>query len=74
MLMTLDQIAAIPNEMVYLEYRYHEYSSGCRLVSWIMAWLGHPSGPNRALYGKTWRCWTEKPSEEERLGTEWKED
>ena len=25
----------------------------------------------RACYGKTWRCWAEKPTEEERKAAEW---
>ena len=72
--LTLDQIVTIPKAIVYLEYRNHEYSSGYRQASWVMAWLGHPSGSNRAMYGKTWRCWIAKPTEAERQIAEWKED
>lgn len=72
MLLTLEQIDANPKGNVYLEYRYPEYNSGYRKVSWIRAWLGHPSGKNRSLYGRTWRCWSEKPSEGERV--EWEDD
>ena len=27
---------------------------------------------NKVDYGKTWRCWAEKPTEEERRAAEWK--
>lgn len=72
MLLTLEQIAAIPEGKVYLEYRYPQYSSGYRDASYIRAWHGHPRSKNRARYGKTWRCWSEKPSEGEWM--KWEDD
>lgn len=72
MLLTLEQIAANPKGKVYLEYRHPEYTSGYREASWIKAWIGKPNGKHSAQYGRTWRCWSEKPSEEECV--EWEGD
>jgi hypothetical protein len=72
--MTIEELDALKNETVYLEYRYPSYSSGYRKTSWIRAWLGSTKSPNRALYGITWRCWDTQPGAEELMAAEWKED
>lgn len=69
MLLTLEELDATKSESVYLEYRHPEYNSGPRPTSWVRAWLGSPKGPNRALYGKTWRCWDGAPD----ITKEWEE-
>ena len=74
MLLTLDQLDDSSIETVWFEFKYPEYSSGYRKRKNVRATFGSTRGPNRALYGKTWRCWTEKPSEEEQIGAKWKED
>ena len=37
--------------------------------------IGHekPEYKNYETYGKTWRCWAEKPTEEERKDAEWED-
>lgn len=71
--MTIEELDALKNETVYLEYRYPSYNSGYRKTSWIRAWLGSTKSTNRALYGITWRCWEKKPTEEESKAVEWRE-
>lgn len=71
---TLEELRTTPNSTVYLEYRYPEYNSGLRRKGLILAGLASTKGPNRALYGKTWRCWAKKPSDDERGNAEWLTD
>ena len=69
--LTLEQVFQQPTGLVYLEYRFPEYCSGYRTVGWIKAWLGHVRSPNRALYGKTWRCWSTKPTAADSFNSDW---
>ena len=73
-LFNLEELDKAKRIWVYLEYRYPEYSSGYRMIGWVRGFLGSRKGPNRALYGKTWRCWDTKPGAEELMAAEWKED
>lgn len=68
---TLDELDTTSKIDVYLEYRHPEYNSGYRLTRWVRAWLGSTKSPNRVLYGKTWRCWAKKPSDEETKLARW---
>lgn len=72
--LTLEELKSIPNTTVYLEYRYPEYNSGYRGRRWVLAYLAYSKSPNRLLYGKTWRCWLRKPTEEETQSADWMED
>lgn len=70
---TFEELLTVNREIVYLEFRYPEYSSGYRKTNRVIAYLGYKTSPNRALYGKTWRCWERMPSEEESKNAEWEE-
>ena len=72
-LFTIEELDKATRIWVYIEYRYPEYSSGYRLIGWAREYLGSRKGPNRALYGKTWRCWDTQPGAEEIMAAEWKE-
>lgn len=71
---SFEELSTVTDAHIYLEYRQPEYSSGYRRTAWIRAWMGSEKGPNRALYGKTWRCWEKEPTREETLGAEWRGD
>ena len=71
--LTLEQVFQQTTGLVYCEYRFPEYNSGYRTVVWVKAWLGHPRSPNRVRYDKAWRCWAEKPTDEERINAVWEE-
>lgn len=71
--LTLEELDLVRNETVYMEYRYPEYTSGYRKTAWVRAWIGNPVGINYTLYGKTWRCWLRKPTEEETRTANWRD-
>lgn len=71
---TMEEVDAFQGDVVYLEYRYPEYNGGYRKTSWVKAWIGSKQSINRSLYGKTWRCWTQKPGAEESKNEKWMEE
>lgn len=38
---------------------------------WIIAYPGEWNSMHRAQYNKTWRCWTSRPTDEQREATPW---
>lgn len=71
--------AAGTNEPVWYEYYKHPIAIPADVVYSHSApflevhKLGSPSilSMREDAYGKTWRCWAEKPTEEERKAAEW---
>lgn len=68
---TLEELDKVKVPKVWIEYRYPQYNSHLVPTVEVRAFWASPKGINRSLYGKTWRCWSEKPSEEERV--EWED-
>ena len=71
---TLEELDNVKTPMVWIEYRLPQYTSHhVRTVEMRAFWAGR-KGINRSHYGRTWRCWSEKPSEEDRLCAKWEGD
>lgn len=70
---TLEQLDTAEVKEIYLEYRRPEYSSGYRNTAWVRAWMASRKSPNRALYGKTWRCWEHEPNAKEASEADWRD-
>ena len=52
---------------------YFDYLDAC---PWYVHWRGYCSartyiGGREASYGVTWRCWTDKPTDEQRKAVKW---
>lgn len=64
----------------WIEYKYEIYTTVeiacvlCKTSEYCgidFVGLGSPITHRKELYNKTWRCWAEKPTEEERMAAEW---
>jgi len=53
---------------LWFEYRDHSITSDWwKSIGFLVAFLHLPD----EVYGKTWRCWASKPTDEERRAAEW---
>ena len=66
----------------WIEHKYEIYTSVeiacvlCKTSEYFgidFVGLGSPITHRKELYNKTWRCWAEKPTEEERRNAKWEE-
>jgi len=83
-ILTLDEVIRMGDELMWLEYKtssmlepqsviyptspYDDNLLGRYSVSFQ---CGHVQ--IQSLYGRQWRCWTAKPSEEQRKAAKWNE-
>lgn len=76
--LTVEELYDRQGEIVYLEYaknKLEEYPFVLALLGCHFAlfdsYVGQNAGLKIADNGHTWRCWAEKPTEEEREAAEW---
>lgn len=79
--MTLEEVKMLDSDYYYLEsmrspgkeLREIVGAYGLTCVTWpSITWARQTMGDSG--YGKTWRCWTARPTEEQRKAVKWDED
>jgi len=72
--MTLEEVSASENPFYFETGAVHEWAIGCCISGDVMflTWRNGSFGSFRIdKYNKTWRCWTQRPTEEQREATPW---
>ena len=80
--LTLNEVVNMGDELMWLEYKTASvpglnsviyptspYDDNAMFGYSVSFQSGHVQ--SRKLYGKQWRCWTEKPSKEQRKAAKW---
>lgn len=70
--LTLEETIAAINRVrdkLYIEDKEYPHNTGYDEFGVVHLWTSNPK--NREEYGKMWRCWAEKPTDEERKAAEW---